>query len=300
MSEQPRASAPSGPSLDVPQPAATGPLGHVDEWDDDVRRRYSQDRETDSYRDYEGEEHAAVREFYALNHRYQTVDFGRRQREKYLPLNRCRMTVWEAIEELTKIVDESDPDTELPQIVHAMQTAEAIRQDGHPRWLILTGLIHDLGKVLCLFGEPQWAVVGDTFPVGCRFSEAIVLHRFFAENPDSADPRYTTEHGIYEPGCGLDKVLMSWGHDEYLYCVIKDYLPLPAQYIIRYHSFYPWHKEHAYGHLTNDQDREMLPWVQKFNRYDLYTKSSQEPDVEALLPFYHELVDEFLPGELAW
>ena len=37
-------------------------------------------------------------------------------------------------------------------------------------WFVLVGLIHDLGKVLCLFGEPQWAVVGDTFPVGCAFS----------------------------------------------------------------------------------------------------------------------------------
>lgn len=31
-----------------------------------------------------------------------------------------------------------------------------------------------------------------------------------------------TENGIYEPGCGLDNVLLSWGHDEYLYNVLKD------------------------------------------------------------------------------
>ena len=31
-----------------------------------------------------------------------------------------------------------------------------------------------------------------------------------------------TENGIYEPGCGLDNVLLSWGHDEYLYHVLKD------------------------------------------------------------------------------
>ncbi|HAO96880.1 MAG TPA: inositol oxygenase, partial [Verrucomicrobiales bacterium] len=45
----------------------------------------------------------------------------------------------------------------------------------------LTGLIHDLGKILCLFGEPQWAVVGDTFPLGCRFSEKIIYHEYFSE-----------------------------------------------------------------------------------------------------------------------
>ncbi len=49
-----------------------------------------------------------------------------------------------------------------------MQAAEAIRADGHPRWFVLVGLIHDLGKVLCLYGEPQWAVVGDTTSVSCR------------------------------------------------------------------------------------------------------------------------------------
>lgn len=57
-----------------------------------------------------------------------------------------------------------------------MQTAEQIRSDGNPRWFILTGLLHDLGKVLCLWSEPQWAVVGDSFPVGCRFSDRIVAN----------------------------------------------------------------------------------------------------------------------------
>ena len=42
-------------------------------------------------------------------------------------------------------------------------------------------------------------------------------------------PRY----GVYEPGAGLRSVHMSWGHDEYLYHVVKDYLPEPALYMIR-------------------------------------------------------------------
>ena len=129
------------------------------------------------------------------------------------------MTVWEAIEFLNELIDDSDPDIELPQIEHILQTAEAIRKDGHPRWFILTGLIHDLGKILCLFGEEQWAVVGDTFPLGCKFSEKIQFHDFFSNNPDSDNPIYSTKLGIYEEGCGLSNVTMSWGHDEYLYHV---------------------------------------------------------------------------------
>ena len=43
-------------------------------------------------------------------------------------------------------------------------------------WLPLVGLIHDCGKILGITGElPQWAIVGDTFPVGCAFDPAISL-----------------------------------------------------------------------------------------------------------------------------
>lgn len=57
----------------------------------------------------------------------------------------------EALNLLNNLVDESDPDVNLPNIVHAYQTAEKIRQE-HPDkdWFHLTGLIHDLGKVLIL------------------------------------------------------------------------------------------------------------------------------------------------------
>ena len=60
------------------------------------------------------------------------------------------MGIWEAMDFLNTLVDDSDPDTDLSQIEHNLQTAEAIRRDGHPRWFQLTGLVHDLGKVLCL------------------------------------------------------------------------------------------------------------------------------------------------------
>ena len=49
-------------------------------------------------------------------------------------------------EYLNQLVDESDPDTDLTQIEHLLQTAEAIRKDGHPRWFVLAGFVHDLGK----------------------------------------------------------------------------------------------------------------------------------------------------------
>ena len=202
------------------------------------------------------------------------------------------------MEFLNTLVDDSDPDIDLDQLQHLLQTAEAIRADGHPDWFVLMGFIHDMGKVLCLFGEPQWAVVGDTFPVGCKFSDKIVYSEFFEDNPDSKDERYNTKYGVYEPNCGLNNVLMSWGHDEYLYQIVKDYLPEEALYPIRYHSFYSQHREHAYEHLMNDHDRAMFKWVEKFNPYDLYSKSPKPPVVSELRPYYEDLIAKYLPSTI--
>jgi inositol oxygenase len=265
-----------------------------------ARANVNQPKAPDQFRDYAAEARASVKEFYRLNHTHQTVDFVLGKKQQYLGLDRRRMKVWEALEYLDTLVDDSDPDIDLTQIEHAMQTAEAIRRADQPRWFIVTGLIHDLGKILCLWGEPQWAVVGDTFPVGCAYSDAIVYREFLEQNPDRHDPRYSTQYGIYEEGIGLDRVHLSWGHDEYIYHVVKDRLPLGALYALRYHSFYPWHKEGAYSHLTNAQDRENLKWVKAFNRFDLYSKGDGKPDVKALRPYYEELVDEFFPEPLAW
>ena len=289
------------------------PLADLDEWEEDLLRRYPEPKDSDQksqftdaskkkeeFRNYEAETRDSVKEFYRLNHRYQCVDFVKQKHEEYLSLERGKQSIWDGLEYLNTLVDDSDPDTDLSQIAHLLQTAEAIRADGRPRWFILAGLIHDLGKVLCLYGEPQWAVVGDTFPVGCKFSEKIVFPEFFADNPDINNPEYQTELGIYEEGCGFSNVMMSWGHDEYIYQVTKDYVPMEAQYMLRFHSFYPAHRENEYAFLMDDQDREYFKWVNAFNKYDLYTKSDEPPNVEELRPFYDDLIAEFFPAEIAF
>ena len=281
------------------------PLNRLDDWDDFVETRYPVpgEKAKEDYRKYDSTARDGVREFYHLNHRLQTYDFVQEKKRTYLPLHHREMTVLEAVEYLNTLVDDSDPDITLSQREHLLQTAEAIRADGHDDWFVLTGFIHDLGKVLCLFGEPQWAVVGDTFPVGCAFSNKIVYPEFLQENPDAQDPRFNTPLGVYQRGCGLRNVDLSWGHDEYLFHVITQSgctLPEPAQYMIRYHSFYPWHREDEYQALLDDHDREMLPWVLKFNQYDLYSKSPNRPDWSKLSDYYTSLINKYLPGKLAW
>lgn len=276
------------------------PLESVEVWDDHVRARYQQDRKKEEFRIFDESSPEGVKEFYRLNHAHQTREFARAKRAHYEQRDKMTMGIWQALEKLNTLVDDSDPDTDLSQIEHCLQTAESIRADGHPDWMVLTGLVHDLGKLLVVHQEPQWAVVGDTFPVGCAYSDTIVFHNYFEANPDSRNPAYNTLHGVYEAGCGLRNVDLSWGHDEYMYHVTKDYLPEPALYMLRYHSFYPWHREGAYEHLMDDHDREMLPWVQKFNPYDLYSKSDTKPSVTELKPYYTELIAKYFPSEVRW
>ncbi|HLJ15726.1 MAG TPA: inositol oxygenase family protein [Bryobacteraceae bacterium] len=274
-----------------------GPLEHLEQWDDFVSSRYDPAKKTEAFRDYENST-PGVREFYRLNHTLQTRDFVLQKKREYLGLNRMQMSVWEALDYLNTLVDDSDPDTDLSQIEHNLQTAEAIRRDGHPRWFVLTGLIHDLGKILCLKGEPQWAVVGDTFPTGCAYSDKVVFSNYFRDNPDYANPSYQTRLGIYDEHCGLDKVDLSWGHDEYMYHVAKPYLPEAGLYMIRYHSFYAAHREGAYEYLMSDHDKEMFQWVRAFNPYDLYSKSADRPKLSELKGYYAELVNEYFPSKL--
>lgn len=280
------------------------PLKNLDEWEDDLLRRYpdpeaiADGKSTEEYRNYDNPERDTVREFYRLNHTYQTYDFVLNKKSEFLKFNKKEMPIWEAYDFLNQLVDDSDPDTDLDQLQHLLQTSEAIRRDGHPDWMVLVGLLHDMGKVLCLFGEPQWAVVGDTFPVGCAHSDKIVYPEFFSQNPDSANPAYNTKYGVYSPHCGLRNVHMSWGHDEYVYHMVKDHVPESGLYMLRYHSFYAQHREHAYDHLMDDHDREMFNWVKLFNPYDLYSKNPTPPDWKVLRPYYEDLVGKYLPATL--
>ncbi|MCL4127805.1 UNVERIFIED_CONTAM: hypothetical protein GTU68_066446 [Idotea baltica] len=249
-------------------------MDNIDDWEDNLKQRYPDPeitkKEKEEFRNYvDSDRVETVKEFYRINHINQTYDFVCKKEKEFLKFDKKEISLWDAIDFLNTLVDDSDPDIDLDQFQHLLQTSEAIRADGHPDWFVLTGFIHDLGKVLCLFGEPQWAVVGDTFPVGCKFSETIVYPDFFKENPDFTDNRYNTKYGVYTPNCGLDNVKMSWGHDEYLYQI-----------------------------LMNEKDIEMFEWVKKFNPYDLYSKAPVEPDAEALRPYYEELVSKYLPLKL--
>ncbi|EFA78687.1 inositol oxygenase [Heterostelium album PN500] len=234
-------------------------------------------KEVDTFRNYEDSHlQDSVSRAYRNSHTKQTYEYAKSKLDQYGSLSTgINMSVWEAAELLNTIVDESDPDSDIPQINHLLQTAEAIRKvypGEEYDWFHLTGFIHDLGKILLnpRFNEPQWAVVGDTFPVGCRFDESNIFYEYFKDNPDYNNSLYNTECGVYEKHCGLENVVMSWGHDEYFY------------------------------QITNEQDQEMLEWVKKFNMFDLYSKDAEPVNVEKLKPYYQSLIKKYFPDTLRW
>lgn len=269
--------------------------------------------EEKTFRNYEAPDvSVAVKEHYRKMRKNQTLDYVQQMHKKYLKFDKP-MDLWEAMAHLNDLIDVSDPDLDLPNVQHLIQSAEAIRAEDRPDWMQLTGLIHDLGKIMFLWGSDedgtsqaeQWGMVGDVFAVGCKLPDSCVYPEFNALNPDMDDERYNTTTGIYDAGCGIDSLDLAWGHDEYLYQVLHHHegnkLPEEAMVMIRYHSFYPWHSGGSYSELLNDKDQEYLKLIKDFNKYDLYTKSQKIYDLEDVRGYYQPIAEKYLgSGPIYW
>src|SRR4249920_1313736 len=88
------------------------PLASLDEWEEDVLKRYpeqeSVSKAKESYRNYEEPVRDTVREFYRLNHTYQTYEFVQAKRNEFLQFSKKEMPVWDAFKFLNQLVDDSD------------------------------------------------------------------------------------------------------------------------------------------------------------------------------------------------
>lgn len=254
---------------------------------------------------------------YKMMRKNQTYDFAKMMKHdniKRLKNNGTKMNIIDAILSLDNFVDSSDPDINLSNVNHLLQTAEQLRKDQQPEWLQLTGLMHDLGKIIGFIDnnknngtsiDTQWAIVGDTYPLGCKLKNKEVYPELDKECPDMSISKYNSDNGIYKNNCGLSNLIMTWGHDEYLYDVItynrtinnvSNALPKDFEYIIIYHSFYPWHKYNEYKQFEDTCDRSKKYLVQLFNKYDLYTKTNTKMDVNKLMPYYERLILKYFPN----
>src|SRR4051794_10650361 len=114
----------------------TAPLSSLEDWDEDVLKRYPEAgkpaKNKEEFRNYDSPEVDGVREFYRLNHKYQTYDNVLAKKANFLKFDKKEMPWWDAMDFLNTLIDDSDPDLQLDQLQHLLQTAEAIRADGHP------------------------------------------------------------------------------------------------------------------------------------------------------------------------
>jgi inositol oxygenase len=245
-------------------------------------------------------------EFYKNQHTLQTYDSVSKKIKEYKKLNNAHLKIHDVLNMMNEFIDPSDPDVVLPNIVHAYQTAERIRKK-YPlnQELQVTGLIHDLGKILFKFGEKPEFIVGDTFVLGCKFPDKIVFSDTFKSNPDYHNPVYSTENGIYREGIGIKNLLLSYGHDEYLYQVLNsNKTNLSAKYkdIIRFHSFYPWHTEKCYLRFMNGyDDQQLMEDILEFNQFDLYSKEDDDFVLtQEKKDYYNKLLDVYFPKKMYW
>jgi len=247
--------------------------------------------------------------FYKEQHRIQTYEYVNSKIKQYHNLGNVKidMSIHRALHMMDTFVDPSDPDTSSSNSVHAYQTAERIRkQYPDDTEMQVCGLIHDLGKVLYIFGEPSSVVVGDTYVVGCKFPESIVYYDTMKDNADFINPLYSSECGIYTQNCGIENLTLSFGHDEYLYQVLqynqgKHRITDKFQQIIRFHSFYPWHTGNSYTHLMKPGDEVIMRNVINFNNFDLYSKEDTEFVITTeIREYYKNLLDEYFPEILKW
>lgn len=260
------------------------------------------------YREYNSAPQAVKDNYYKMRTK-QTYDYNLKVRDLVNGHAWKQYKIWDIIDKLHEFIDVSDPDVNLPNIHHLFQTAEGIRKDGREDWYQLVGLLHDLGKALFfiinndslgLSVKEQWGIVGDTFIVGAKLPDVCIYPHYNKDNPDMHNDKYNTELGIYSEGCGLNNVMCSYGHDEFLYKILmynRCKIPEEGMYMIRYHSLYPWHTGGAYRQFMDDTDHKMLRYVQDFNKYDLYTKENLESNIDELRDYYDSLIKKYINND---
>lgn len=194
----------------------------------------------------------------------QSLDTIKQLRRKYMDPVFGKARVWEMIEKLGMCIDESDNSLLLTsQYVHVQQILEAMEQDKvEDRDLILTALLHDIGKVMLLANEAPEHVVGYINPVG-----------------DWA-------HGI-----GLDNIVFQFGHDEFAYQRLKDHVPENIAWTIRYHSGM-YNKIAPY---CSDREKPFLNGtLARFQPYDMGVKSfTHLPKLD--MSRYRDMIEDMFP-----
>ena len=194
-------------------------------------------------------------------HRSQTKADVQALKKKYEGEVLGKFRVWDLIEKLALCVDPTDTHLQCTsQYMHVCQVIGGMERDRElDDSMLLTALLHDLGKVAMLVGEAPENVVCFIEPV-----EAL------------------------EPASGLENVIFQFGHDEIAYSRFKDHVPEHVAWMIRYHSMLVG-KAEAYMSLKDNE--YYRKYLSRFSKYDHGTKSTAFLPDHATLDRYRDFVE---------
>jgi predicted HD phosphohydrolase len=211
-----------------------------------------------------------AREARAISERHarQTRETVAALRSKYERPIFGRVRVWDLVERLALCVDPTDGELYcVSQLVHVQQVLAGMERDRMgDADLILAAVVHDLGKVLLLTGEAPEHVVGMNAPIG-----------------------------PHAQGIGLDQAVLQWNHDELAYSRLRDHVPEPVAWLVRYHSL----MVEAARPLMDARDRDYLArYLVPFRRYDQGTKSVCSLPPRDLLDRCRDVVERTFPSPI--
>ena len=221
--------------------------------------------------------------------RHETQNYSTVRRMRSTWHNRTllgNVSLWRLIQQLAHTVDYTDVMLRTTnQLTHVMQVYEGMLLDGIGRlgpasanWdferkLLFLALVHDVGKLLSLFGEDDANVDG---------MNTRVLHG---------------GRSGHERGLGMDAgVVSQWNHDEFGYQKLMPHVPADVAWVVRWHSCVPLISGKLH-HVLTPQEKSWLPLLLMLFEYDHKTKSwNRLPEVEQAGA--RRIVEGFVPGKM--
>ncbi|MEP7060841.1 MAG: inositol oxygenase family protein [Betaproteobacteria bacterium] len=212
---------------------------------------------------------AALASTIEARHDAQSLDDVMELREKYAAPVFGSVSPWSLVEMLGQCVDPSDQRLYCTsQQVHLLQMIDAMEAEGAATpELLLVALVHDFGKVLLLTDEAPENVVCMNRPLQAG-----------------------------TPGCGLDRCVFQWNHDEWAYARFKDHLPDHLGWLVRYHSILPA----TCMHLMDARDLDYCRrYLKPFARYDHGSKSPCNLP-QRRIGDYRAVIERALPAKMSF
>lgn len=208
---------------------------------------------------------AAIR----ARHAAQTATEADTLRRKYQQPVFGEIPTWTLFEMMARVIDTADDRLYCTsQEIHMLQVIEAMASDGMAgEEFILAALVHDLGKVCMLKGEP-------------------------AENVTYKNSLLATG----APGAGLDQCTLQWSCDDLTWSRLKNHLPPAIAWLVRYHGI----TLKDCRPYMNGQDRDYAErYLAPFQVYDLHSKSPFARP-RCRIEDFRPIIDKYLPPRIVF